>query len=295
MLDLQLPGGARMNVIIPPASRENVLVTIRNHTTDVRSLEDLVAGGVLSRSAATFLAACVSAGLNILIAGATGSGKTTLLNCLGARINPQERVIIIEETSELNFPIRDCLYLQARNANIEGLGEITLGDLVRNALRMRPTWLIVGEVRGGEAMDMLKAMSTGHSSATSIHSNSATEAFTALKTCAMQAPGRPGPEVVVELIRQAIDIVVHLVVVKRSNRRYVSSILEVTPGGEGLQISSNEIFKVRFREGRKDRPYLTWSGLVPRCLPRLEEVGLDWRGQILAEEEEENLEEGGAQ
>jgi pilus assembly protein CpaF len=164
MVDARLPGGARLNAAMPPATTKWTVVTIRKFTLAANSLDQLVRRGSLSQAAADFLEAAVQAGANILVSGPTGSGKTTFLNCLGAAIaSPQERLVTVEETPELQLDrLPDCVALQARGTNVEGIGEIRIRDLVRNALRMRPTRIVVGECRGAEALDVLMAMNTGH-------------------------------------------------------------------------------------------------------------------------------------
>ncbi len=296
LLDLQLPGGERLHVVIPPVSR-NVAVTIRKHSQQINSLEELVKRGTLSRPAATFLSACVAAHLNILVSGGTATGKTSMLNCLGSKIDSGERVVVIEETAELQIErvVSDTVAMQARPANIEGKGEISLGDLVRNSLRMRPSWIVVGEVRGAEALMMLLALTSGHAGMATVHADNPKAALTRLKTLAGMARESPQEQVLTDLIVGAIQIVICLKHDPSTGRRLVSSIWEVS-GQENGQPLGNEIFALRqlnqaVREG--SQPYLYWTGTMPRCFWQLEEVGLDWERQITASQEQEIADLGG--
>jgi pilus assembly protein CpaF len=232
----------------------------------------LVQLGALSSAAAEFLDAAVQAGVNILVSGPTGSGKTTLLNALGASIaGLDERIITVEEVPELMLDRRlpDCVALQVRGKNVEGLGEITIRDLVRNALRMRPTRIVVGEVRGAEALDMLLAMNTGHEgSLTTIHGNSPRDALDRLATLAMMAGERLASEELVRMVSRTIELVVQLRVTARTGQRRVGSIFEVT-GIDGGIISGHEIFGLE--QGR-----LTWKGRPPRCMEKMATHGIDY-------------------
>jgi len=184
MVDARLPDGSRVNAIIPPLSINGPVLTVRKFAVDPFTVDDLVGFGTLSHGAAQFLAAAVKAKLNILISGGTGSGKTTLLNVLSSFIPDGERVVTIEDAAELRLSQAHVVRLEARPPNIEGRGEITIRDLVRNSLRMRPDRILVGEVRGGEALDMLQAMNTGHEgSISTIHANSPRDALARLGVC----------------------------------------------------------------------------------------------------------------
>ena len=205
--------------------------------------------------------------MNIIVSGPTGSGKTTLLNCLGASIaSPDERLVTIEETAELSLEhvLPDCVALQARASNVEGAGEIRIRDLVRNALRMRPTRIIVGEVRGGEALDMLLAMNTGHEgSLSTIHANSPRDALDRLTLLAMMAEERLTADALNRLVARTIELVVQLRFEPRTGRRRVASIFEVT-GMEGDVIAGNELWTI---DGTTDR--LVWRGIRPRCQEKM--------------------------
>src|ERR671936_1932831 len=201
----------------------------------VHALDQLVALGAVSADAAQFLEAAVQAGVNILVSGQTGSGKTTLLNALGASIaSLDERVVTVEEVPELTLDrqLPDCVALQMRGKNVEGVGEISIRDLVRNALRMRPTRIVVGEVRGAEALDMLMAMNTGHDgSLTTIHGNSPRDALDRLGTLAMMAEERLTGDELAKMVARTIELVIQLRVTMRTGERRIASIFEVT----GLQ------------------------------------------------------------
>lgn len=272
MVDARLPSGARLNAAIPPATTRWCCVTIRKFLLRAHSLEQLVALGTLTEAAAQFLDAAVQAGVNILVSGSTGAGKTTMLNALGASIaSLDERIITIEEVAELQLDrqLPDCVALQARAGNVEGLGEIRIRDLVRNALRMRPTRIIVGEVRGAEALDMLLAMNTGHEgSLATIHGNSPRDALDRLVTLAMMAEERLSNEALTKMVARTIDLVLQLRFEPRTGRRRLVSIFEVT-GLEGDVITGNDLWALDPKQGR-----LTWTGIQPRCLTKMAAKGI---------------------
>jgi pilus assembly protein CpaF len=272
MVDVRLQDGSRLNAVIVPASTRWTSVTIRKFVLRAHSLDQLVELGALSSAAAEFLDAAVQAGVNILVSGPTGSGKTTLLNALGASIlELDERVVTVEEVPELMLDRRlpDCVALQVRNKNVEGIGEITIRELLRNALRMRPTRIIVGEVRGAEALDMLLAMNTGHEgSLTTIHGNSPRDALDRLATLAMMAGERLAGEELVRMVSRTIELVVQLRVTARTGQRRVASIFEVTGVDSGV-ISGHEIFGLE--HGR-----LLWKGRPPRCLDKMLAHGIEY-------------------
>lgn len=269
MVDARLPDGSRLNAVIPPLTSGATHVTIRKFLLRARTLDDLVALETLTPEAAAFLDACVRARLNILISGGTGSGKTTALNALGAAIpGLDERVVTIEETAELQLEsvLPDCVALSARAANAEGAGGVVIRSLVRNALRMRPTRIIVGEVRGDEALDMLTAMNSGHEgSMCTLHANGPREALSKLRTYALMAEEALPAEAVNEMIAEAIHLVVQLRLDPATHRRTACSIYEVT-GMEGDRIAGSELFSLH--EGR-----LTWTGIRPRREARLHDAG----------------------
>jgi pilus assembly protein CpaF len=270
MVDVRLPDGSRLNAVVPPASTRWTSVTIRKFVMRAQSLDQLVELGALPSAAAEFLDAAVQAGVNILVSGPTGSGKTTLLNALGASIvGIDERVVTVEEVPELVLDRRlpDCVALQVRGKNVEGIGEITIRDLVRNALRMRPTRIIVGEVRGAEALDMLLAMNTGHDgSLTTIHGNSPRDALDRLATLAMMAGERLASDELTRMVSRTIELVVQLRVTARTGQRRVASIFEVT-GVESGVITGHEVWGL-------DHARLVWKGRPPRCLENMAAQGI---------------------
>ena len=272
MVDVRLPDGSRLNAAIPPATTRFTSLTIRKFVLRAQSLDELVRLGALPMAAAQFLDAAVQAGVNILVSGQTGSGKTTLLNALGASVaSIDERVVTVEEVPELQLDrqLPDCVGLQGRGKNVEGIGEISIRDLVRNALRMRPTRIIVGEVRGAEALDMLLAMNTGHEgSLTTIHGNSPRDALDRLATLAMMAGERLTNDELVRMVSRTIDVVVQLRVSVRTGERRIESIFEVT-GLEGGIISGHEIWGME--HGR-----LVWLGRPPRCLEKINSRGVEY-------------------
>lgn len=267
-VDVRLPGGARLHAIMPPLSRHPCL-TIRRHRMVAGHLDDLVALGTVTRELADFLDHAVRGGLNILVSGGTASGKTTTLNVLGATIPPDERVVTIEETAELRLEemLPDCVALEARLANIEGVGRIGIRELVRHALRMRPTRIVVGEVRGPEAVDMLSAMNTGHDgSMGSIHANSARQALSKLRTYVLMAEEQLTAEVANEMIAETLDLVVHLHLDQRLGDRRVVQAAEVA-GLEAGRVLTNDLFRLE-PEG------LVRTGIRPRFASRLPELAL---------------------
>jgi pilus assembly protein CpaF len=209
-VDAMLPDGSRLHVAIPDVTREHWAVNIRRFVVRPRTLRDLVALGMLTQEAAAFLDACVVSGLNIVVAGGTQSGKTTFLNALLGSVEPSERVITCEEVFELRLDHPDVVGLQTRDAGLEGLGEIPLRRLVREALRMRPTRLVVGEVRQGEALDLLVAMNSGMPAMATLHANSAREAVTKLCTLPLLAGPNIDASFVLPTVAGCVDIVVHL-------------------------------------------------------------------------------------
>jgi pilus assembly protein CpaF len=272
MVDARLPDGSRLNAAIPPATTRWCSVTIRKFLLRAHSLEQLVQLGTLPAAAAQFLDAAVQGGVNLLVSGPTGGGKTTLLNALGASIaSLDERVITVEEVPELQLErqLPDCVALQARAGNVEGAGEIRIRDLVRNALRMRPTRIVVGEVRGAEALDMLLAMNTGHEgSLTTIHGNSPRDALDRLATLAMMAEERLSSDVLTKMVARTIELVLQLRFEPRTGHRRLVSIFEVT-GLEGDVLTGNELWTF---DATGDR--LVWTGIPPRCLDKLAARGV---------------------
>ena len=273
-VDVRLPDGARLHALLPPLVRRACL-TIRRHRMVAESLDDLVALQTVSDELAGFLRGAVEGGLNVLVSGGTASGKTTTLNALGGAIPLSERVVTIEETAELRLEelLPDCVALESRAANVEGLGRIGIRELVRHALRMRPTRIVVGEVRGPEALDMLSAMNTGHEgSMGTIHANSARQAISKLRTYTLMAEEQLTPEVVDEMIAETIDLVVHLHLDQRSGGRRVAQVAEVA-GLEGSRVLTNDLFCLE--DGT-----LVRTSVRPRFVDRLPQPALvdSWNG-----------------
>lgn len=241
MVDARLPDGSRVNAIIPPLSLVGPILTIRKFRDDPLQTEDLIRLGTLTHHAAQFLQLCVAGKTNILISGGTGSGKTTLLNVLSSAVPERERIVTIEDAAELQLNQVHLLRLEARNSNVEGQGEVTIRELLRNTLRMRPDRIIVGEVRGGEAVDMLQAMNTGHDgSMTTIHANSPRDALARVETMVLSSD----VSLPVKAIREQMSSALHLVV--QLNRlidgtRRITRISEVG-GMEGEVVTMQDLF-----------------------------------------------------
>ncbi|WP_043446246.1 CpaF family protein [Arthrobacter sp. L77] len=240
-VDASLPGGSRLHVVIPDVTRNHWSVNIRKFIARASRLEHLVELGSLSPHAARFLGTAVAAGLNILVSGATQAGKTTMLNCLGASIGPRERVITVEEIFELQLPLRDVVGLQCRQPNLEGHGEIPLRRLVKEALRMRPDRLIVGEVREAESLDMLIALNSGLPGMCSVHANSAHDAITKICTLPLLAGENISSSFVVPTVASCIDLVVHCARLPGGRRR-VTEIMALGRRVENGVIESSPVF-----------------------------------------------------
>ena len=246
-VDAVLPDGSRLHVVIPDITRAHWSVNIRKFVVRAAHLDDLVGLGTLTAHAARFRAAAVAAGLNILVAGGTQAGKTTLLNCLGAAIPPRERVVTCEEVFELKIPVRDVAAMQCRQPSLEGTGEIPLRRLVKEALRMRPSRIIVGEVRQGESLDLLIALNSGLPGMCTIHANSAREAITKMCTLPLLAGENVGSRFVVPTVAGSIDLVVHAALEHDGVRR-VREVVAVPGRVEGDVVETADIFTQR--EGR---------------------------------------------
>lgn len=268
-VDVRLPDGSRLHAIAPPLA-PFTCVTIRRHRLLAHSLADLERLGTLTSGLRSFLQAAVRAGLNILISGGTASGKTTTLNALCSAIPNRERVVTIEETAELAVArhLDDCIALESRFANVEGIGEVAIRALVRHALRMRPNRIVVGEVRGPEALDMLAAMNSGHpGSMGTIHADGPRQALSKLRTYAMAANERIAADVITEMIGETIDLALQL----RSEpdgHRTLCALAEIA-GVDAGRILTNELFAAS-GPGPAVR-----TGLIPGCLQRLQSVGFD--------------------
>jgi pilus assembly protein CpaF len=276
MVDSRLPDGSRINAIIPPLALDGALVSIRRFGVRPILAADLVAKQSLTLEMVDFLAACVRGRLNILVSGGTGSGKTTLLNALSGFIPPQERVVTIEDAAELRLQQPHVGRLETRPNNVEGVGEVNTRDLVRNALRMRPDRIIVGECRGPEALDMLQAMNTGHEgSLTTVHSNDTRDALARLEIMV----GMSGFDLPIWVIRRQIASAIHIVVqVSRllGGARKVMKISEVT-GMEGDNFVMHDLFAFKqtgVDERQVAQGYFHSTGIRPNCLERLQAFGV---------------------
>ena len=284
MVDARLPDGSRVNIIIPPVAPKSPTVTIRKFRADKMTMNDLVATGALTNDLAEYFRACVQAKLNIIISGGTGSGKTTMLNALSAFIPDTERIVTIEDPTELQLQQGHVVTLEARPASLEGRGEVTQRDLVRNALRMRPDRIIVGEVRGAEAFDMLQAMNTGHEgSLGTVHANTPRDALARIENMVLMA----GFELPVKAIREQMQSAIHLVIqIARfpDGTRKVVSVAEVS-GMEGQIVTMQDLF--RFEQVGIDTDGrvlgdLRTTGIRPRFADKFEVAGIHLPADLFA-------------
>ena len=277
LVDARLADGSRVNIIIPPLSLVGPAVTIRKFSKKALSIQDLVSFGTLSEDMATFLDACVRARLNILVSGGTGSGKTTTLNVLSSFIPHTDRIVTIEDAAELRLQQTHVVTLESRPANLEGHGAITIRDLVRNALRMRPDRIIVGEVRSGEALDMLQAMNTGHDgSLTTAHANTPRDVLSRLETMVLMA----GMELPVRAVRTQVSSAIDLILQQsriRDGSRKITYITEVQ-GMEGDTIILQDLFRYvqdRIDERGKSIGHFESMGLLPNFMDKFHMNGID--------------------
>ena len=287
MVDARLPDGSRVNAVIHPLAIGGPFLTIRKFSVDPLTEADLINNRSLSETAADFLRKCTVGKLNVIVSGATGSGKTTMLNVLSAYIPSDERIVTIEDSAELQLGQEHVLTLEARPANLEGRGEVTIRDLVRNTLRMRPDRIVVGEARGGEALDMLQAMNTGHDgSLTTIHSNSPRDTLARIETMVLMA----GFEMPVRAIREqmagAVDLIVHLHRLRDGTRR-ITHITEVL-GMEGEIVTTQDIFLFDYGMGVNEdgfyQGHLKSTGLRPGFSKKLEDLGIPLDAEMFAPE-----------
>jgi len=276
MVDARLPDGSRLNVTIPPLAIDGATISIRRFPRTPLTIDGLVAGGSLSRRMADFLQAAVAGRVSMLISGGTGTGKTTLLNALAAAVPHDERIVTVEDSAELRLCHPHVVRMESRVANTEGVGSITLRDLVRNALRMRPDRLLVGEVRGAEAIDMLQAMNTGHEgSFATIHATSPRDALARLENMVGMANANLGPRAVRQQIAAAITVVIQIMRFTDGSRKLVS--LQEVTGMEGETITMQEIFQFK-RSGvsadGKVLGHFCATGIDPQFDQRLREFGV---------------------
>ncbi len=276
-VDARLPDGSRVNAIVQPLSIDGPALTIRKFSADPYQADDLVEFGTMTSPVGKFLEACVRGKINIMVSGGTGAGKTTTLNVLSSFIPDDERILTIEDAAELKLQQPHVVRLESRPPNIEGKGAVTIRDLVRNALRMRPDRIVVGEVRGSEALDMLQAMNTGHDgSISTIHSNSPRDSISRLETITMMAGMELSARSIREQMASAIHLIVHQQRLKDGTRRF-THVTEVA-GMEGDVVTLQDIFLFDFTMGVDDegkfKGRLKATGLVPKFMDKLAERGV---------------------
>jgi pilus assembly protein CpaF len=277
MVDARLPDGSRVNAVIHPLAIGGPFLTIRKFSKDPFTVNDLIGFGTLSPQTARFLEACVVGRLNVIVSGGTGTGKTTTLNVLSSFIPDDERIVTVEDAKELQLHQEHELPMEARPPNIEGRGEVTIRDLVRNSLRMRPDRIVVGECRGGEALDMLQAMNTGHDgSITTIHSNSPRDTLSRIETMTLMAGFDLPVRAIREQMASALDLIVHLTRLRDGTRR-ITHVTEVQ-GMEGDVITLQDIFLFDFGMGVDDdgrfAGHLKSTGIRPKFAEKLQDVGI---------------------
>ena len=283
LCDARLPDGSRVNAVIPPLAIGGPFLTIRKFSKDPLGIEDLIGFGTLTPASARFLQACIIGKLNVIISGGTGSGKTTTLNVMSSFIPEGERVITIEDAKELQLRQDHVLCMESRPANVEGKGEVSIRDLVKNSLRMRPDRIVVGECRGGEALDMLQAMNTGHDgSLTTVHANTPRDAMTRIETLTMMA----GYDLPVKAIREQMSSAVDLVIQigrQRDGSRKISHITEVQ-GMEGDVIILQDIFLFDFAAGVGEDGKLLGTlqptGVRPKFAEKLSDYGIKLGAEV---------------
>src|SRR6195256_5764202 len=277
MVDARLPDGSRVNAVIHPLAIGGPFLTIRKFSKDPFQVDDLIRFGTLNAHSARFLQACVVGRLNIIVSGGTGTGKTTTLNVLSSFIPSDERIVTVEDAKELQLHQDHVLAMEARPPNIEGRGQVTIRDLVKNCLRMRPDRIVVGECRSGEALDMLQAMNTGHDgSITTIHSNSPRDTLSRIETMTLMSGFDLPIRAIREQMASALDLIVHLTRLRDGTRR-VTHVTEVQ-GMEGDVITLQDIFLFDYGMGVDDegrfQGHLKSTGIRPKFAEKLQDVGI---------------------
>ena len=285
MVDARLKNGSRINVVLRPVTVNDIVVTIRKFKKNIMDMDSLEKTGTINKKIAEFIEICVKSRLNIIVSGATSTGKTTFLNVISNFIPPDERIVTIEETLELNLNLPHIIKLESRPPNLEGKGEITIRDLVRNSLRMRPDRIIVGEIRGAEAVDVLQAMNTGHSgSMTTVHSNSPRDMVSRLETMILMSKLNLTPSTARRMIASSIDLIIHLGKLK-NGKRILLKISELINKNES--IGSNTILEVkdifRYQDGNSEirskigeSKAIVCTGYVPTFMDRIKSGGFDY-------------------
>jgi pilus assembly protein CpaF len=276
MVDARLPDGSRVNAVVPPLALNGAVLTIRKFAEDPYTVADLINFGSMTMDLALFLEATVRGKLNVLVSGGTGTGKTTTLNVLSSFIPERERIVTIEDAAELQLQQPHIVRLESRPPNSEGRGEVRIRDLVRNALRMRPDRIVVGEVRGGEALDMLQAMNTGHAgSITTVHANTARDALARLETMVLMAGFDLPVRAIREQVASAINVIVQLERASDGTRRIIS--VEEVQGMEGDVILLQQLFRYvpRISSDGREIGEIEAAGLRPKFLDALVHSGVD--------------------
>ena len=284
-VDARLPDGSRVNAIIPPLAIDGPCLSIRKFPKGAYGADELVSFGTLTGQTVELLDACVRGRLNILVSGGTGAGKTTTLNVLSSFLPDDERIVTIEDSAELRLQQPHVVRLESRPPNIEGRGEVTIRDLVRNSLRMRPDRIVVGEVRGGEALDMMQAMNTGHDgSISTVHSNSPRDALSRVETMMLMAGMDIGIQAIREQVSSALNLIVHQTRMKDGVRR-ITHVTEVA-GMEGEVITLQDLFLFDYSAGIDDdgkfRGTLQATGIRPRFVERLADLGVPVPAAVFA-------------
>ena len=277
MVDARLKDGSRINIVLSPVSEKELVVTIRKFKRSLISMDDLLLEGSLDKKIAGFLKVCVQSRINIVLSGATSTGKTTLLNIISGFIPQNERIITIEDTFELNLKLAHVIRLESRPSNLEGKGEITLRDLVRNSLRMRPDRIIVGEIRGLEAVDVLQAMNTGHEgSMTTVHANSPVDLISRLETMLLMSGINLTPASARRIIASSVDLVIHL---ERLNNgeRIISRVSEIKEDsgkiGDSATLEVKDIFTLNNKDRKKD---FIFTGYIPEFIAKINKRGQEF-------------------
>ncbi len=283
MVDARLPDGSRVNAIIPPLALDGPVLTVRKFSKDPYMVEDLIEFGTMSSKIAKFIEACVKGKLNIIVSGGTGTGKTTTLNVLSSFIPNDERIITIEDAAELQLNQEHVVRLESRPPNIEGKGQVTVRDLVRNALRMRPDRIIVGESRGSEALDMLQAMNTGHEgSLSTVHANSPRDALSRLETMVLMAGMDLPVRAIREQISSALELIIHQTRLKDGSRR-ITKISEIQ-SMEGEIITMQDLFEFDYSMGIDENGRflgtIKSTGIRPKFAEKIQNIGLSLPASI---------------